>query len=477
MALKNLPIRRKLTAIILGTSGVVLLLTCASFFAYEFLTFRQTTVRQLSTLAEVVADNSTAALAFENHNDAKEILNSLKAEKHIVSAALYDREGKLFSQYPADGPAYAFPSAPEKDGFRFGHAHLAGFQPVVQGVNKRLGTLYLNSDMGAVYERFRLYGAIAALVMAVSFLVAYVLSRALQKQISHPILSLAETARAIAERRDYSVRAAKTGEDELGLLTDAFNQMLTEIQKLNQDLERRVHERTAQLEEANKEMEAFSYSVSHDLRAPLRHVQGYVELLGKHAGDTLNDKCRRYLKIASESVTQMGDLIDDLLNFARMGRVEMRQSSVDLEKLVQETVAGLQSEMNGRKVVWKHGPLPQVQGDPALLKQVFVNLLSNAVKYTRGRDPAQIETGVASESNGELVMFVRDNGAGFDMQYADKLFGVFQRLHGAEEFEGTGVGLANARRIISRHGGRIWAEAAVNSGATFYFTLTRSQKG
>ena len=477
MPLKDLPIRQKLIAINLGTSSVVLLLTCTAFFTYEFLTFRQSTMRQLSILAEVIAANSTAALAFENRDDAKESLNSLKAERHVVSAALYDKDGKLFAKYPADRPTATFPAAPEKDGFRFGDAHLAGFEPVVQGANKRLGTLYLNSDMGAMYERFRLYGIIAALVIIVSFLVAYVLSRTLQRQISHPILSLAETAKAIAERRDYSVRAAKVGDDELGLLTDAFNQMLAEIQKLNQDLEHRVHERTAQLEEANKEMEAFSYSVSHDLRAPLRHVQGYVELLAKHAGETLNDKCRRYLKIASESVTQMGDLIDDLLDFARMGRVEMRQSSVDLDKLVQETIAGLQPEINGRKVIWKHEPLPQVQGDPALLKQVFVNLLSNAVKYTRGRDPAQIQTGVTSEKNGELVMFVRDNGAGFDMKYVDKLFGVFQRLHRASEFEGTGVGLASARRIISRHGGRIWAEAAVNSGATFYFTLTKSPKG
>ncbi|HWW00726.1 MAG TPA: ATP-binding protein [Candidatus Acidoferrum sp.] len=612
MSLKDLPIKRKLMAITLITSGVVLLLTCSAFFAYEFFTFRQTTARHLSTLGGVIAQNSTAALAFENRDDARDILDSLKVEPHIVSAALYDKNGRLFAQYPAHLPAHSFPAAPANDGFRFEAAYLADFQPVVQGGNKRLGTLYLKADRGAIYERFRLYATIAAAVVVVSALVAYFLSQTLQKQISQPILSLAETAKAISQRRDYSVRAAKQGRDEVGLLTDAFNQMLTqiqeqnqalgqseerfrlmmatvkdyafvmldpagcvvswnagaerihgyrtdeilgqhfsrfhggdevapgecerilavtiaegrfeeegwrvrkdgtrfwadtvltalrdesgqlrgfskvtrditerksaqdEIQKLNQDLERRVHERTAQLEEANKELEAFSYSVSHDLRAPLRHVQGYVELLAKHAGDTLNEKCRRYLRVASESVTQMGDLIDNLLAFCRMGRVEVRQSSVDLQKLVQETADGLQPETGGRKILWKHGPLPQVQGDPALLKQVLVNLLSNAVKYTRGRDPAQIQTGVASEVNGEVVIFVRDNGAGFDMKYVDKLFGVFQRLHRAEEFEGTGVGLANARRVINRHGGRIWAEAAVNAGATFYFTLTKSQKG
>jgi signal transduction histidine kinase len=476
MTLKDLPIQQKLMVLTLVTTGVVLLLTCLAFFACDFLTFRQTMVTQLSTLANIIADNSTAALAFENHDDAKQTLNSLKAERHIVSAAVYNANGELFSQYSSSIPANIFPSKPEKDGVHFQHSHVVGFQPIVHGGNKRLGTLYLQMDMGAIYERLRLYGAIAALVIVISFVAAYLLSRTLQKHISEPVLCLAKTAKVISECRDYSVRATKHGEDELGLLTDAFNQMLSQIQMLNQDLERLVQERTAQLQEANKELEAFSYSVSHDLRAPLRHVQGYVELVAKHAGDTLNEKCRRYLKIASDSVTQMGELIDELLEFSRMGRVEMRCSSVDLSKLVRETVASLESEANGRNIIWKHDPLPKVQGDPALLKQVFVNLLSNAIKYTRFRDPAQIEIGSANEANGDVVMFVRDNGVGFDMQYVNKLFGVFQRLHRADEFEGTGVGLANARRIITRHRGHIWAEAVLNCGATFYFTLPRSQK-
>ena len=214
--------------ILLLTSGAVLLLTCTSFFAYEFLTFRQTALRQLATQGEIVAANSTAALAFENDDDAKEILSALKAERHIVAASLYDEAGRLFSKYPADIPDSSLPATPERDGYRLEHSHLAGFQPVVQGA-KRLGTLYLKSDMGAMYERFRLYGLIALLVIVSSFLLAYMLSRMLQDQISHPILALAETAKAISARRDYSVRATKLGNDELGLLTDAFNQMLTQI--------------------------------------------------------------------------------------------------------------------------------------------------------------------------------------------------------------------------------------------------------
>jgi PAS domain S-box-containing protein len=232
MPLKNTPIRRKLMTMILLTSGVVLLLTCAAFFACEFLTFRQATVRQLSTLGEIIAANSTAALAFDNQDDAKEVLAALKADRHIVAASLYDKNGTLFSKYPETMPADAFPAAPEKDGYRFERSHLATFHPVVQG-SKRLGTLYLKSDMEAMYERFRLYGGIAILAIVVSFLVAYTLSRALQQQISQPILALAETAKAISDRRDYSVRATKLGQDELGLLTDAFNQMLTQIHDQN----------------------------------------------------------------------------------------------------------------------------------------------------------------------------------------------------------------------------------------------------
>jgi light-regulated signal transduction histidine kinase (bacteriophytochrome) len=231
------------------------------------------------------------------------------------------------------------------------------------------------------------------------------------------------------------------------------------------------------LHAANKELEAFSYSVSHDLRAPLRHIDGYVEMLTKHAGDTLSDKSRRYLKIVSDAAGQMGQLIDDLLAFSRMGRVEMQRTHLNLEPMIQELIADLQSETTARNIVWKHGHLPIVEGDPSMLKQVFVNLLSNAVKYTRRKDPAEIEIGCKSETADEIVVFVRDNGAGFDMKYVDKLFGVFQRLHRAEEFEGTGVGLANVRRVITRHGGRIWAEGAVNNGATFYFSLTKPRKG
>ena len=478
MRLKDTPIQRKLMRVILVTSGTVLLLTCTAYFAYEFFTFRQTTVRQLSTLAKIIAANSTAALAFDSREDANEILTALKAEPHIVAACLYDKEGKLFSHYPANLPLTAFPSAVESENYRFEQAHLIGFEPVAQA-NNRLGTLYLRSDMGAMYERFRLYGTIALLVIAVSFLVAYLLSKSLQQGISKPILALAETARAVSDRQDYSVRATKLGQDEIGLLTDAFNQMLTqieeqnqEIQLFNQKLEKNIIERTKELEVANKELEAFSYSVSHDLRAPLRSIDGYSRVLIEDYGDKLDEEGKRTLKVIMKNAVRMGQLIDDLLAFSRLGKQNLTKVNLDLSAITQSVVYDFKSQQK-RDVEFNIKEVLPVQGDSAMLKQVMTNLVSNAIKYSTKKEKSIVEIGSYAE-NGSNVYYVKDNGAGFDMQYYDKLFGVFQRLHSANEFEGTGVGLALVQRIITKHGGKVWAEGKIDEGATFYFSLPAS---
>jgi len=249
------------------------------------------------------------------------------------------------------------------------------------------------------------------------------------------------------------------------------------VRALNQDLERRVAERTAQLRGANNELEAFAYSVSHDLRAPLRHVGGFLELLRRQLGDTLDDQARHNFENIAGAALHMGKLVDDLLAFARMGRRELARAPVDLADVVREAIAELGPEQRGRAVRWEVGPLRVVMADPALLRLAMVNLLSNALKFTRPCAAAVIEVGrVAQEdlASPEEVVFVRDNGVGFDMAHAGKLFGVFQRLHRAEEFEGTGIGLASVRRIVARHGGRTWAEGRPDAGATFYLALPRT---
>ena len=244
---------------------------------------------------------------------------------------------------------------------------------------------------------------------------------------------------------------------------------------LNRELEQRVIERTAELEAANKELEAFSYSVSHDLRGPLRHIDGYAQILTAEAGPMLGEDNGRFLKAIARSARNMSQLIDDLLGFSQIGRVQLETKRIDLKHLCEETIRSLEPDTGGRNIRWTVRDLPIVRGDQSMLRQVFVNLLGNAVKYTRDRSPAEIEIGCQNGKSDEDVVFVRDNGAGFDMEQADKLFGVFQRLHTREEFEGTGIGLANVNRIIGRHGGRCWAEGVVGGGATFYFSFPKAK--
>jgi signal transduction histidine kinase len=273
---------------------------------------------------------------------------------------------------------------------------------------------------------------------------------------------------AVRRRIEDSLRQAR---DRLQVEVEERKRREDEIRNLNQQLVKQAEE----LEASNKELESFAYSVSHDLRAPLRHVVGFSELLQKQAASSLDDRSRRYIQTIVESAKRMGNLIDDLLGFSRIGRAETRKTAVNLGQLVREVIAELGQETSGRYIAWKIGALPVCYGDRSMLKVALANLVSNAVKFTRMRTRAEIEIGCADEKQNHVEVFIRDNGAGFDMQYADKLFGVFQRLHRSEEFEGTGIGLASAQRIIHRHGGKIWAEGAIDRGATFYFSLPKAQ--
>ncbi len=258
-----------------------------------------------------------------------------------------------------------------------------------------------------------------------------------------------------------------------GLTVAGFSAIRRRIEESLRQTQNELAKRAVELQVANKELEAFAYSVSHDLRAPLRHVVGYAELLQRQSASALDERANRHLKNILEAAKKMGTLIDDLLGFSRIGRAEANKVAVNLEQLVAQVITDLAQDTSGRDIAWTVGALPVCYGDRALLKMVFVNLLSNAVKFTRARPRAEIEIGGAQQEDDQIRIFVKDNGAGFDMRHVDKLFGVFQRLHLPEEFEGTGIGLATVQRIVHRHGGKCWAEGAVDQGATVYLTFPK----
>jgi signal transduction histidine kinase len=260
-------------------------------------------------------------------------------------------------------------------------------------------------------------------------------------------------------------------ERDLRQSRDHLEDEVTQRRALNEELTKR----SSELEAINKELEAFAYSVSHDLRAPIRHIAGFTELLQKNAAPVLNERSRRHATMILESAKRMGNLIDDLLAFSRIGRAEAHKTMVSLQQLVQEAQSEVAQETDGRNINWKIGKLPACYGDRSMLRLALINLIANAVKFTRTRPQAEIEIASPNHNPDQIVVFVRDNGVGFDMKYVNKLFGVFQRLHAPEAFEGTGIGLATVQRIVHRHGGRVWAEGLVDGGATFYFSLSKSQ--
>jgi K+-sensing histidine kinase KdpD len=275
------------------------------------------------------------------------------------------------------------------------------------------------------------------------------------------------------QRADANARKAISHQKQLELEVLDRKRAEEEVRRLNADLERRVQQRTAELQASNEELESFTYSVSHDLRAPLRHVDAYGQMLEEEFGPHLAPEAQNFVKKIRQGSHNMRQLVDDLLNLSRIGKTELNRRETPLNPLVEEVVNDIKPETASRHIEWEVGELPLAECDPGLMKQVFANLIANAVKYTRPRTDAKIEVGQV-QNNGETAVFVRDNGVGFNMKYVGKLFGVFQRLHRSEEFEGTGVGLATVARIVRKHGGRVWAEAELNKGATFYFTVEKT---
>ena len=478
VSFRHLSIKHKLTLLSVLTSGSALALACAAFVAYDGVVFRDTLVQNIATQAKIVGINSAAALLFNEAGSATETLAALRAEPNIVSASIYTAEGKLFASYARNQPVAGSATELPQD-HRLQPNYLALSQPIVLH-REPIGIVSIRADLEPLRVRQKRYLVIAGVVLVISTLGAILVSLWFQRRISHPILALAAIAAKVSRDKDYAVRATVESRDEIGQLVETFNGMLSRIQEQNQDLqgaqdklEQRVIERTAELEAANKELEAFSYSVSHDLRAPLRSIDGFSQALLEDSGDKLDAQGQSDLRRVRAASQRMAQLIDDMLGLARVTRDEMRREDLDLSDLVREIAAEIQTTQPDRQMDFAIAKSVKANGDARLLGIVLENLLRNAWKFTGKRLNGKIEFGI-DQNNGTPVYFIRDNGAGFDMTYASKLFGVFQRLHDMTEFKGTGIGLATVQRIIRRHGGQVWAEGKVEEGATFYFTLSQA---
>ncbi len=488
MPLRNVPIRRKLMLIALLTTGGTLLIAGSALILFNVLRFRKEMVADLTSLADVMARSSTAALSFQDPGAGADTLRSLSARKPIVAAALYDEQGALFARYP-QGAEVKFPGRPgPADRAVFIDGGLIVFHPVTLK-GERIGMVYLRSDLSELAARIKVQAIAVGAVFLVSGFAAVFLSSGLQRLVSGPVVDLSMTAKSITERQDYSLRADKRGDDELGQLVDAFNQMLGQIQERDsalqqakEGLELRVEDRTRELarrneelHQSNKELDDFAYIASHDLKEPLRGIHNFSNFLLEDYSDKLDDDGRSKLETLMRLTRRMETLIDSLLQFSRLGRVDLAMDRVDLNQVVAEALDSLAITLQEEKVeVRVPHPLPKVRADRARVGEIFANLVVNAVKYNdKSQKWIEIGTRNGSPSDGNApVFYVRDNGIGIPEKHFDAVFRIFKRLHGREKFGGgTGAGLTIVKKIVERHHGRIWLESSPGEGTTFYFTL------
>ncbi len=494
-ALRNIPIKRKLMVVILLTSGFAILLMGSALITYELVTFRSALTNNIEVLAQIIGSNSTAALAFDDRQNANEILRAVAAENQITAAAIYDRNGRLFASFPESITPAQLPPAPGPDGHRFDRFQLVMVQPIFQE-GARLGTIYLQADLGQMYRRLSVYGILLLVVGVCSFLGAMALSAALQHNISSPILELAKVATAVSDRNDYSVRAAKHGADEIGYLTDSFNQMLARLGESNAALtasEERLRLALQGAEAANREKDQFLAIVSHELRTPLTPALAAAAML---EGDkTISPQMRKDLSVIRRNIEVEARLIDDLLDITRIvrGKLELRRQVVDVRSLLEHAMQNYCLDAAAKKQIRVSMKITAAQShvlvDSSRMTQVFWNLLQNACKFTstggsidvrvynedrRRRSPKVISANGDKDRLGQLVVEVSDTGMGISPETLPKIFNAFEqgeRSRG-QGFGGLGLGLAISRAIIELHDGSISAASeGKGKGATFTVRL------
>jgi signal transduction histidine kinase len=480
-------ISSKLTRMNLAVSALALLLACASFFGYDLLSFRQSLLGSLATEAQIIGANSVSALTFDDQQAATSTLSALRNSPHVIAAAVFTRDGTLFASYTRAGsaPVAIVPrmTAQQRTSrWTQGSNILLGSRIAFHG--QSLGTVYILAETTEVFQRAEHYAAISAFILLLCLLCALLVTSYFRRLLAGPLIGLAQTARVVTLKKDYSIRAEDAGEvEEVSTLVTSFNEMLDQIeqrdgalQQAKEDLEKRVEERTAELKAANKELEAFSYSVAHDLRGPLDVIGNIGYLLQNAPGPAMESGTQILIDQLLQGTNRMSALIHDLLNLSRASSAGLHTCPIDLSEMTLAIAATLRQTDPDRPAELKIALGVKVIADQNLLRVVLENLLGNAWKYTSKQERTVIEFGFFG-SGGDCIYFVRDNGAGFDPRLADRLFQPFQRLHTQSEFPGTGIGLATVQRIIARHGGRIWAKGEVDRGATVYFTLPQENPG
>ena len=463
----------RLTVLIMTTASVALLLSSITLGTYNVFSLRGTIVDQLATDADSIAMSSTATLAFDDRVSAKEDLATLRNKPHVTMACLYDKNNAPFAIYTReDGPTEAPltktpPLRPGELGERFADDHVEIFHDVIFG-DESIGTVFIRRDLLDIDRTWRRTTWIVIVVFLISLSVAMVSTHHFKRRLVRPIDELVHTAAAIAQSQDYSKRATKFNDDELGALTDAFNRMVADVGEY--DAERR--DLVAELEAKNAELERFTYTVSHDLKSPLVTISGFMGLLVEDASSGNREGLTRDIAVIKTATQTMRRLLDDLLELSRIGRVANPEESLQMPDLVQETVNLLQGTIRENKVqlhIEAQDDLPLVRGDRVRLIEVLQNLIENAIKFLDHNSERRIDIRTFCRER-EIVFSVQDKGRGIDPRYHDKVFGLFERID--QDVDGTGVGLALVRRIISFHGGRTWLESeGLGHGTTFYFSL------
>ena len=449
------------------------MLAYISFLVYDFYSLRRNLIESLETQATIIGTNSESALLFDDQQAAEATLSALGGAPSILTAEIFRVDGRSFARYTRrnSGKQSIVPK------LAIGQTSASWIQDgtvllgrAITSDGKLIGSVYILAETRDVAHRARQFGLLSAGILLVCFAIALLATSAMRGLIIRPLENLAETARVVSRKKDYSVRAEiPQRRDELAFLVQSFNEMLDEIEQSRAVLEQKVAERTAELSTANRELEAFSYTVAHDLRGPLQQAANIAFLLQLETVEGGKPDFKGLLDKLVAATSRMSSLIDDLLNLSRAASAPLQHVPVDMTALA-KSILGSLAQGSERHVEIAVADGCVAIADEGLITVVLENLLRNAWKYSSRKDPARIEFGCLDEGE-ERIYFVRDNGAGFDNAHVDRLFRPFQRLHSQAEFPGTGVGLATVHRIIARHGGRVWATGSLDQGAEFSFTL------